>query len=1057
MEPFYTSDDVQFKGRCLLKKMKLAKENKNPRVALMLYGETYRIRTIFRDQDLEERALSFYDNMDTFYTNRDVALPDNDKLECAVNRVLSLIEQLIHSPNSSQGSPKRRVSPCTAEHSDEVPDFQMGTQDEHSPGVRAIEHDFGSSSADSITEKESDAWQPIIVQESKNSDIDHGKQLSSTAIGSNKNVPRNSQNEAANTTSNKDGNAILPLDIDPHLEWKQVFSLLTKNGWKWRHGGQLYDKILIKPGCKGKGGKLGVDFFPTDLWGDGDELKEFVHKNYGWVGPHASTDESENEVTDRNYDEKSSCDESEDQLVDDNSEEENDNDTFEYVEDDTNSQDNFSRSKCWKRMQSDGWSIVLDRNKEPMYLRPGLKSIKGVYGKDFFNLSDIQVYASDELGWTGDWGNQVDTNAQLASKRRIEISSPHQSSDRGKNIGKKKKAKTTDNIAGADSMSNPIKRRRTRVKDQSKGMNSKRQKRGNTSTLYSNEVTWKNLKNEYGWTCKNAAKYCNLHDWYYIRPGFTPSSKNAKIGEHYFLTERDAVNYASEHKEILKSNFSNDGTSSLCSTPDTPSDRDEPLTQSISQSCDGSDEESFEPFMLKDFDDCWWQYEKIPKFIHLWTTIRTKLNVKHNGDYYLLPDGTRCNSVEDMQLYFCQNGLPPTAPGMSLNDDEVKLLTRFASLAHMPKRVGNFRLGQDNCIAILSCLPGGSSFDDNDAWIILQERFGARIENNLYFIDCIPNGEKNYMSVQQIRQAIRSHGITLPSWADNETVEYQVTILLWASVLPLPVHENDENSDSATNAATKEDKKSADDTNKTYRQDISKQTRQGDNGKDSDNGILYESKTKRNEQVTCTAMEINDSLSTQKAAETRPSDEGAKSVEYLSKPHDSKANRQTTNVDSYSFEENEAVEDSSHNDDGDDKFGHTERSIANRTDGELGCQDANEQLFDDVADDHDDRYIDCNAPLTQEHPTSNNLNRSFACEACNSPTRNNVEDDAQSIDISTLLDTTNVDIDTSPQGCQYHLTQVNEFINSYYPPHDDNNDDETHNNPKKVLFLEDLN
>lgn len=1124
MELIQDVDDVQFKGKCLLKKMKLAKENKNPRVALTFYGETYRIRTIFRDQDLEERVLSFYDNMDTFYTNRDMDFPDNDKLEYAVNRVLALIEQLVHSPNSSQGSPKRRVSPCTAEQSNEIPDFELGTQDGHSPGVRAIEHDFGSTnSVESISEKESDAWQPVIVQESssnnnnnnnkRNVDYKHERKRSSTH-GSNKKKSKSKKKNVDKTNDERhEDSSSLPLVIDKHREWKHIFALLTRNGWKWRNGGIAYDKILIKPGHdfkEGKNGvdffptgKIGVDFFPTDLWGHGDEIKDYMHKNYGWVGPQASSDESESDVTkDQNNGENMSCDD--DELVDDNSEHDSDDDTFEYVEeDDTNSHDNTSWSQCWKRMQTVGWTMVPGRKKKQMYLRPGIKSISGVYGKDFFNLSDVQEYARDNFGWKG--GDKADTNAHLSSENRVKKSLEGRSSKGRRTMKKNKKKKVKSGDAESEANSNPKKRTRRQEKHHLQGTNSKRQKKGKGSMVYENEVTWRRLKNEYGWTCKPAGKYCNLHDWYYIRPGVTPSSKSAKIGEHYFLTERDAVNYALEHMKIpsnSESNFSDNQSSVPPSAPNTQSNRDE------TYSGDGSDEETFEPFTLKDFDDCWWHYEKIPKFSHVWPTIRDKLNVKHNGDSYLLPDGTRCNSVEVMQLYFCQNGLPPTPPGVSLNDNELKLLTRFASLAHMPKRVGNSRLSQNNCIAILSGLPGGSSFDDDNAWRVLKEIFGARFENNSYFVDCIPNGEKNYTSIKHIRQSIRSHGITLPSWAEPETVEYQVTLLLWSSVLPIPVQEDNEKLDLSKTAEenvetedmdTEEDEQSGGKTDNVCNQEVSKAARCSDKDNDNCDDSLYKPKTKkRNWELIDATKEINNNNSSisQDGSGTNKADAVVESVELKAKSFDSERSQ---NFDSDSFTKLKVLEDGSQKKDVSQKNDcsmqverkvqadedakvdddEDEKMLSDRADsaplpttndgGELNakgctnrqpCHESDEQIFDGGVDDNhcdeDGFNNDYHAPLTQEHPRDDNLNRSFAYEDYNSP-RKNMEDDAQSIDISTLLDTSNMDIYTSPRHVPYHSTQLNDFLNSYHPPHDDSNEDETHSNPRKVLFREDLN
>lgn len=342
MELIQDVDNVQFKGKCLLKKMKLAKENKNPTVALTFYGDTFRLRTIFHDHDLKERVAVFYDNMDAFYTNRDRTLPDDALLVSAVNRVLSLIEELIRSPNGSNGgSPKRKVSPCTADNCKNSLDTGIETTKEHSPGVRAIENDFGTSSVDSVAEQETDDWQQVIVQQSQEDVTQDEKSIASTPSDnhdytfSRKESENTNRSERTHESQSDDS-----LNIDPHVEWRKVFGLLTSNGWKWFNGGVLYDKVLIKPGHKFKGGKVGIDFFPTDIWGHGDEIKEYIHQNYGWVGPRVHTDSgnewisdehSEGTVSFDNSERTGSIGEPEDHLVDDNVDGEDEDDFMDAV------------------------------------------------------------------------------------------------------------------------------------------------------------------------------------------------------------------------------------------------------------------------------------------------------------------------------------------------------------------------------------------------------------------------------------------------------------------------------------------------------------------------------------------------------------------------------------------------------------------------------------------------------------------------------------------------------------------------------------------------------
>lgn len=127
----------------------------------------------------------------------------------------------------------------------------------------------------------------------------------------------------------------------------------------------------------------------------------------------------------------------------------------------------------------------------------------------------------------------------------------------------------------------------------------------------------------------------------------------------------------------------------------------------------------------------------------------------------------------------------------ALSAQELRLLSRFVSLAHMPKKVFKYALDKTNSIEIFEHLPGGSFFNDNNAWDILCEHFDARMLDNEYFVKCI-GAQKTFESIEDIRKTMRANGINRECGTDKDLDEAQVALLLWASVLPLPVQKNTE-------------------------------------------------------------------------------------------------------------------------------------------------------------------------------------------------------------------------------------------------------------------------
>lgn len=945
-----------------------------------------------------ERLANFYDNMDQFYTLVDKNHADYRKLGQAVQRMLELVNQAVGSPDTSVDQESifnREVSPdldvnaglAVAQYASSSVGIGQQKPDKISPSVRAILSDFGTSKSPAEEYEEEDGSDEddddgILIESSTSvnaTPIDNNVNVGGEVIDNKARISLSPDHEKDSSPQDADerkdfstnGTESFPsLTIDPSIKWKKVFSVLTQNGWKWKNGNIAYEKVLVKPGCNFKGGQLGQDFFPTDGMGHGDEIKEYMKENYGWVGEIQESSSSEgSDAQIEASGEDDDCEfgddaESEgDQMVDDatNSggqsgiseemdvpkivETKNPYDVFEFKDDDENADVTdygyMPWMLVWQSMQLKGWRVASGSGDGLHYLRPGVESLQGEYGDAFVYEDDVKNIAKTEFGWKGEKPllrpsakrNAV-VSAEKPSKKHKKVSpssensnpsKKHNSSvktsqkksswaakkkrtddDKGRTWGKARKTaatspelltwkslkeegwtakragkinklhdwyyirpgfslskgtklnehyfedegaaikyatdhlnKTTKSpfsssnasphsaqvpssqpaspletdcvMEGTDD-SSTNKLHRKRQDSLNGGQDSVHsQPLADSSFVSKMKPTWKSLQDYEGWIVKSARRYNNLHDWYYIRPGFSPSEDTTE-GVHFFLNHVDAVEYAEAHQEeclknhpgpsdcessehsqssVASESLANLSRSAANESPvNVPSSR--PKSPVISEKSDSSSEKSdYEPFALAGDHESWWLNDAMPKFMkHVWKLMR-KIGVKYRGDEYVTADGRVSGSVETMQVHFCQEGLPPAAFS-TLAHKEIQILSRFASLAHMPRKVGKYHLNSANSIEILRHLPGGPSFDNADAWIVLCEQFGARIVDDAYIVDCIGNEVKDYESVQDIREAIRAYGIKRTCGNDVDLDEHHVALLLWASVLPLPVQKSAE-------------------------------------------------------------------------------------------------------------------------------------------------------------------------------------------------------------------------------------------------------------------------
>jgi len=582
------------------------------------------------------------------------------------------------------------------------------------------------------------------------------------------------------------------LDIDPYAPWRQVFQLLLRSGWKWRSY-ELYNKVLVRPGCSVKKGQLDLDYFPTDSCGHGPQVKAYIKEHYGWIGDdvksessHSSDDEVEQQSAEEKMDSPPSTTKKRRAANTKNSAKRKKvsaitetKDVFEFTGEDYDNGRSESQEvdmegcrswdSMWEKMQNEGWSATgggRDSYKV-YYLKPGINEIKGIYRKDFFYEGDAKDFAKAHFGWKG----------PRPVKRKICIST-----EKSKNKMKKSKKMA-------------IKPKKVEVK-KPKAEASKKKAKAKAKEQKSppeRALNFNDLK-MFGWKAVKAGNYNRLHDWYYIRPGF--SLKDTELGVHYFENEKGAVAYATNNKDCLKFLFGSPASSnqSPCGQESVESSLVENPANSVATSIGESSEDDCD-FMVKDCNDCWWLTEPIPVFNKVWPLLRKKLEVKYNSlPEYIIPGGTRYSTPEDMQIHFCQNGLPPGSSDI-LTDKEMKLVTRYVSLAHLPKKVGAHSLRGKNGIEILKTLPGGSSFDDSKAWEFLCDKFYAKMRYGDYCVDCIgakADNEKNFASIEEVRKAIRRYGLNSECGKNEYRDECHAALILWSSVLPLPTNDHDE-------------------------------------------------------------------------------------------------------------------------------------------------------------------------------------------------------------------------------------------------------------------------
>eukprot|EP00956_Cyclotella_meneghiniana_P035386 scaffold114357_cov81-Cyclotella_meneghiniana.AAC.2 len=364
------------------------------------------------------------------------------------------------------------------------------------------------------------------------------------AVKSGKNGKRKALEDVANkkkpkvdkSTTLKKSSADTPSvpmsNIQPHTPWSTVWKILRSNGWNWRAGsGLMTDYYYIKPGKKIKGGIEKTDYFVKV-----EDVQDFCRKEYGWIGEKEADATTAAEETDDSK---------------------NDNAEIPPL---INALDPYSSWRtAWNVLLSSGWSWKIGSGlmTDYYYIKPGKKVKGGVANVDYFaDRASLEEYMKRCYGWVGEDGKP--------EEEMLHYDEPTKSSK------KASKVKTVDNEEPTKAAKAMAEKRESLDFDDDVEQNNKKQKlakitvqksksKPSKPTTIEEEAPYKEIKpcfvadwrmlwpqlESQGWDVRKAGKYNRLHDWYWVRPGVDPADPDAMLGEHYFLSEEDAMNFVS--------------------------------------------------------------------------------------------------------------------------------------------------------------------------------------------------------------------------------------------------------------------------------------------------------------------------------------------------------------------------------------------------------------------------------------------------------------------------------------------------------------------------------
>eukprot|EP00559_Dactyliosolen_fragilissimus_P003006 CAMPEP_0184863322 /NCGR_PEP_ID=MMETSP0580-20130426/10510_1 /TAXON_ID=1118495 /ORGANISM="Dactyliosolen fragilissimus" /LENGTH=1256 /DNA_ID=CAMNT_0027361591 /DNA_START=116 /DNA_END=3886 /DNA_ORIENTATION=+ len=535
-------------------------------------------------------------------------------------------------------------------------------------------------------------------------------------------------------------------------DWNYVWKKLRASGWTWKKGNMLCNYFYLKPGKKGSHEEvLGKDYFTSE-----SEVQAYAMKHYQWSGKKKM--EHEGTVSDN------------EELIDDN----------ECIG--TRKVDNEKvRSHHSSNPKKYGLSEIQGQNKK------NTKDTKKKNSKDTKKRRDKKGLASKV--------NKKQTQYKT-NKFSLVGNSPRKSSNK---IDRKisKKGRSWGNPLNFGTPSN----RNTRPQNPADPLSTGSTSTTSSSTQYDWRPLWDRLQLA-GWKCISASRYNNLHNWYYVRPHCDVGDKNCQLGVDYFESQNDVIKFQKD----LDKNDKEDNQ-----TPDTwkstskkqPSRRVKGLLSCFSQ-------DAISPLSLNSShsdsvkSNCWWLESPIPDWTHAWKILSNKLCFKYSS-YYQLPRVSnttlgigKFESIDDLRIHLCQNGIPNTTNNETfVSEEELIQVSRWASLAHLPKRINGILINSKTSVEVLQSVPTLSS---KQVWRILEEKLAYKECDGKYYASdtlhkshaALVRGKDYFHSLSELQIGIRNYGITSKRVKNLREVlsdEVHVALILWASLIPLPSYE----------------------------------------------------------------------------------------------------------------------------------------------------------------------------------------------------------------------------------------------------------------------------
>lgn len=231
----------------------------------------------------------------------------------------------------------------------------------------------------------------------------------------------------------------------------------------------------------------------------------------------------------------------------------------------------------WEKMLNSGWywkygsGLMLDY----YYIKPGKNIKNGTEGEDYFTqVQDVQLFAKKYYGWKGKTKNSQsksnsesmtssgrkrrgrqgnNTDAEPTPRKRSKLTKAVTPSARGRK-GRPQSQTTKSKMTGGKFTSafTTPQDRKTKPQDPAAPLLPTPPTTGSdssASSFYEFHNLWPRLQ-KYGWRVISAGKYNRLHDWYYVRPNFDPGDASAVLGEHYFASEFEVIQYAKAADKI---------------------------------------------------------------------------------------------------------------------------------------------------------------------------------------------------------------------------------------------------------------------------------------------------------------------------------------------------------------------------------------------------------------------------------------------------------------------------------------------------------------------------